>query len=109
MALLSSQALNVTGLNATYTAVNTSDTISLSGGLVLHVKNDGAGSTNVTIVVPGTTFSQANPDVVVAVPAAANRFIHIQDSTKLATDNIVTVNYSVTTSVTAALMKLTAL
>jgi len=39
----------------------------------LWVKNGSGGTTTVAIVVPGTTFGQANPDISVVVAAGAER------------------------------------
>jgi hypothetical protein len=106
MALLAAQSPRINGTNPTYTQVNSTDTVRFTNApSVLIVKNGGGGSINVTVVVPGKRFEQDNPDVVVAVPAAGERWIGPLDSA-MAVDGIITVNYSGTTTVTAALMSL---
>lgn len=106
MALLTAQAPAITGTAPSYTQVNSTDTVRFTNTpKVLIVKNGGGGSINVTVVVPGSTFGQANPDVVVAVPAAGERWIGPLDS-KMAVNGVITINYSGTTTVTAALMSL---
>lgn len=108
MALLAPQTPAVTGMTPTYSAVSASDTIKYSGdNIFLIVKNAGVASITATVVVPGTSFGQANPDVTVTVAAAGESWIgpfdeDMQDS---ATD-LITVTFSVTTSVTAAVVKL---
>ena len=70
MALIAPQPLTLAGLTPVYTAPSASDTITPDTGLFLHVKNTNAATRDITVVVPGnTTFAQAQPDVVVTVPA----------------------------------------
>lgn len=107
MALLSPQSVDITGLTPTYSAVNAADTVPRRDGLVLHVKNGDVAGTDVAIVVPGTKFGQANPDVVVTVAAGGDSFIHIpNDPSLLNTSGVIDVTYTNTTSVTAALLEL---
>ncbi len=104
MALLNAQSPQITGTTPTYSAVNSSDTLKYTNApKVLIVKNGGGGSINVTVVVPGSKYGQANPDVVVAVPASGERWIG-PFAADMAVDGVITVNYSGTTSVTAALL-----
>lgn len=103
MALLTPQTPPITGATPTYSAVNSSDTIRWTNApRMLHVKNGSGGSINVTVVVPGSRHGQANPDVVVAVGAGAEKVIS-GFSSDMAVDGVITVNYSGTTTVTAAL------
>jgi len=103
MTLLTAQAPVITGIAPSFSAVTSSDTIRHTNApKILHVKNGGGGSINVTVVVPGTKYGQQNPDVVVAVPAGAERLI-AGFTGEMAVDGIITVNYSGTTTVTAAL------
>jgi hypothetical protein len=94
----------ITGTTPTYQAVSASDALPFRGERsFLVVKNGGGSPTNVTVVIPGTIYGQPIPDVTVAVPAAGERWIgpFKADMDDATTGNI-TVNYSLTTSVTAA-------
>lgn len=70
----------------------------------LLVRNGSAASINVTVAVPGNTkYGQAQPDVVVAVPAGADRMVgpfpaDLADPI----DGLVTITYSAVTTVTVA-------
>lgn len=104
MALLAAQSISLTGNTATYSAVNASDTLTYTNApRVLHVKNGGGGSITVTIVVPGSTHGQANPDIPITIGAGADKFI-TGFTSDLAVDGVITVQYSGTSSVTAALL-----
>lgn len=104
MTLLSPQNVAITGTTATYNAVTASDTLRFGERLVLHVKNAHASNpTTVTVVVPGSTRGQANPDVAVTVNALSEKFIGPFDIGE-ATNQVITVTYSAQTSVTAALL-----
>lgn len=109
MALLTPQPVAVAGLAPTYSAVNASDTIAQAQGVVqfLHVKNANASACTVTIVDGGKTpagSSASNPTV--SVPASTGdrmigplKNVFADPSTAL-----LTVQYSITASVTAALI-----
>jgi hypothetical protein len=73
----------------------------------LHVKNGSGGSITVTVVVPGNgKYGQANPDVAVAVPAAAERLIGPLPADLAGTDGLVDITYSGVTSLTVAAITL---
>jgi hypothetical protein len=104
MALLSAQAPNITGAAMTYSAVTASDTITPASNLYLHVKTAGTGTT-VTVVVPGSQYGQARPDVAVTIGTNADRIIGpLVPDLADPTTGLITVTYSATTSVTAALL-----
>jgi hypothetical protein len=107
MAVISPQQVSIAGTNATYTAVTASDTFGPDTGQVLHVKNASGGSVTVTFVDAGRTpggSAATNPTV--SVPAAGDRFIGpVPQSYASQSTGLITVNYSATTSVTAALLK----
>lgn len=70
------------GLNATYVAAaGGGDVAPNDGRTVLHVKNGGGGSINVTVTANAATVQDPNkgtltkPNVVVAVPNGQERFI----------------------------------
>ena len=105
MALLTPKNPKITGTAITYSAVNASDTLRYTNTpSCLLVKNGSGGPIDVTVVVPGTTFGQNNPDVVVTVADGAETAIGPFDKA-MAVDGIITVQYSGTSSVTAALVQ----
>jgi hypothetical protein len=105
MALIAAQTIAATGTVVTFTAVNASDTFVGDDRQVLHVKNGGGGSINVTLVDSGLTpAGNAGTSQVVAVGAGAEKEIAVPRSLQN-TSGICTVNYSGTTTVTAALKK----
>jgi hypothetical protein len=107
VALLTSQAVVAPSLTPTYTAVNASDTITPDSNLFLHVKNANASPSVVTITDSGTTpggSAATNPTV--SVPATTgDRMIPISSAYANPTTGLITVSYSVTASVTAALIR----
>lgn len=105
MALLVQQAPNILGSALTYTAVNASETVNPGDGVFLHVKTVGTGTT-VTVVVPGSVYGQARPDVAVVIGTNTDRIIGplVADLAD-PTTGLVTVTYSATTAVTAALLQ----
>jgi hypothetical protein len=71
MALISPQAMAVTGTAPTFSAPTASDTMVPTDRAVYIVRTTGT-STNVVMVVPGNdAFGQARPDVTVAVGATS--------------------------------------
>lgn len=71
---LAAQAVTDAGLDPAYTAANV-DGHSIPPGALLHVKNGGGASINVTLQTPVTFQGKAVADTVVAVPAGAERII----------------------------------
>lgn len=109
MALLTPQAMSRSGLNVTYSAVNSTDTIAQPSGsvLFLHVKNANAASCTVTIADGGKTpagSSAQNPTVSVPSTTGDRMIGPIPGIMADPTTGLVTVSYSVTASVTAALV-----
>jgi hypothetical protein len=106
MALLVQQAPSILGGAITYSAVNSTDTVSPGGNLYLHVKTVGTGTT-VTIVVPGTVYGQARADVAVVIGTNTDRLIGplVGDLADPST-GLITINYSATAAVTAALLQM---
>jgi hypothetical protein len=106
MALVSPQTAGITGLEAVFAAPSTSETIVPDADVVYEVVI-GATSTTVTVVVPGTAYGQARPDVVVG-SAVTNKRYHIgglvPDLADPAT-GLITVTFSNVTNVTAALVR----
>lgn len=106
MALLAPQAVSIVGTTPTYSTVNATDTVKLtSNNLYLHVKNANAGAVTVTVVVPGTKFGQANPDVVVTIAPGAEKFIGSFAGEMVdPTTQLISVTFSPTATVTSALL-----
>jgi len=74
MALLASQAVQITGPAITLSAPNASETVVPDDRSFYWIKT-GATGTTVTVVVPGTTFAQNNPDVAVVIGTSTERMI----------------------------------
>lgn len=114
MALLTAQNIAQTGLTATFSAVNSSDTVAqpTDQRLFLEVLNGGGGSINVTIPAQTTTIQNGMggtvtiSDMVVAVGAGVRKHIGPFPPAYVNSSGLVTINYSGTTTVTAAVIKL---
>lgn len=107
MALLTTQQVGITGTTPSYGAVAASDTLVPDDRTFLIVKNASGTEDTCTVVVPGTTFGQANPDIAVAVPiTTGERWIGplTQNLADPAT-GLITVTHSQTASVTCALVR----
>lgn len=108
MALLTPQTVTKTGTTPAYAAANSSDTIATANGALqfLHVKNANASALTVTLVDAGTTpagSAASNPTV--TVPAnTGDKMIGPLPNSLAAATGLITVQYSVTSSVTAALI-----
>lgn len=109
MALLTPQTVVRTGLQPVYTAVNATDTIAQANGVdqFLHVKNANAGACTVTLVDGGVTpAGSAAVSPTVSVPATTgDRMIGpLPNSMASSSTGLLSVTYSPTASVTAALI-----
>lgn len=110
MALLTPQVASRAGLAPVYTAVNATDTIAQAGGAVtfLHVKNANASPTVVTIVDGGKTpagSAATNPTVTVPASTGDRMIGPLPNILADTTTGLLSVQYSVTASVTAALIQ----
>lgn len=105
---LTVQEISRSGLNPSYTAaVADGHKIENTGREFVHVKNASGASVNVTIQTPGTVDGLAVADRVVAVPASEERMIGpFAPSDYNQDDDEVYVDYSATSSVTAAAVQL---
>jgi hypothetical protein len=94
-------------LEPTFAAVNSSDTIGYTSGLLLYVKVGGT-STNITLAVPGNqAYSGVAKDDVTATSLQNEERVSRIDREAVDTStNLATVTYSQTTAVTAALLKI---
>ena len=102
MALVAPQAPNITGSAITYSTPTTSETFVPGNNVYYHVKTGGTAITT-TVVVPGTTWGQANPDVAISIGTSTDRIIGpLVAALADPSTGLVTITHSVTTSVTAA-------
>jgi hypothetical protein len=108
VALLSAQTVTRAGITPTFSAVNSTDTINPSGGgsiFWLEVKNANAGVCTVTLTDAGATPAGSvatNPTI--SIPATTgDKVIYIDPDLVNTSTGLITVGYSVTASVTAAL------
>lgn len=102
MALVVPQVPNITGTAITYSTPTTSETFVPGNNVYYHVKTGGTAITT-TVVVPGSVYGQARPDVAISIGTSTDRIIGplVPDLADPAT-GLVTITHSVTTSVTAA-------
>lgn len=107
MPLITPQSIPETGRDPVYVAASAGgDTVAPAAGLALHVKNGGAAAITVTVVRPGSSYGQANPDVPVTIAAAGAQFIRVPpEFADAATAGNVSITYSAVTSVTVALLQ----
>jgi len=75
MAIGAPQSIGFTGSAITFGAVDFLQGVQAADKRFLWVKNGGGVSTSVNVVIPGKTFEQDNPDVVVTIPAGQERLI----------------------------------
>ena len=116
MAALTLQTIALSGVEPSYSAANSQDTVVVNTAQrnFLHVKNGGGGSINVTINAVKTSARVQGvgtvtiSDEVVAVPAGEERIIGPFTEAYMDTDGTVTIDYSGTTSVTAGVFSLPA-
>ena len=107
MATRDPQQVPIAGLAASYHAASGGgDKFKPGTNRVLHVKNGGGGSINVTVVTPNTVAGQAISDVVVAVGAGAEKFIGPFPAEHFAgSDGLASITWSGTTTVTFAVIQ----
>jgi hypothetical protein len=90
----------------TYSAPNASDTMPPGSNLYYHIKT-GATGTTVTVVVPGTLYGTARPDIAVVISTNTDRIIGplIGDVADPAT-GLVTITTSSQATCTCALLQM---
>lgn len=102
MALVIPQVPNIQGSAITYATPTTSETIVPGNNVYYHVKTVGTAITT-TVVVPGSTYGQANPDVAIAIGTNTDRLIGpLVPALADPATGLVTITHSATTAVTAA-------
>jgi hypothetical protein len=77
VALLSYQQIGISGSAVTYSAATATvgDAVTPDDRGFVHVKNGSGASITATLVIPGSLYGVARPDVAVTVPAGSDRFI----------------------------------
>jgi hypothetical protein len=105
MALLIAQQINVPGLTPTFPAPSASDTM-VPDERSFMVYKVGVTATTITLVVPGSQYGQARPDVVHSAITSTERWIGplVVDLADPAT-GLITITTSQQTGVTAALLR----
>jgi hypothetical protein len=109
MTLLTAQTVVKAGITPTYSAVNSTDTITPVRGasLFLHVKNANASACTVTLVDSSVTpagSAATNPTVTVPADTGDKMIGPLPHALAAAATGLISVTYSVTSSVTAALI-----
>jgi hypothetical protein len=104
---LTAQTPGSAGHTPTYAAANADGhQFRNSGRSILHVKNGGGGSINVTILTPGSADGNAVADKVVAVPAGQERMISLKNrGVYQQADGWTLVDFSGVTTVTVGLFE----
>lgn len=108
MALLSAQQVTITGAAITLGAAAASDTVAPDDRLFLWYKNTNAATRDITVVVPGTQYGQARPDVVRTIAATTGEALIgplVSDLADPAT-GLITVTLSATAGVTVAAVRI---
>ena len=108
MSLLAAQQVAITGTTLTMSAAGASDTVAPDERAFWRVKNASGSPITATVVVPGTTFGQANPDVAVTVEATTGDKLIGPLVPALAdpSSGLITLTTSAQTSVTSAIVKI---
>ena len=109
MALLAAQQINITGLNPTFVAAASTDTVRCDERTALIYLNTDAATRTITLVTPSKLdkFGQPLPDVVVTIAATTGREIIGPISNDFAdASGIATINLSATANVTVAAVRI---
>jgi hypothetical protein len=106
MATRATESVTTAGLAATYYAASAGgDKVHPAPGTVLHVKNGGGTSTNVTLATPGTVDALAIADRVVAVANGTEKFIAVPELYRNPADGLADITWSETAGVTFAVVR----
>lgn len=107
MAALTVQDVTAAGVTPSYVAASAGgDTFVNNGKTILHIKNGGGSSINVTITRAKTCSFGFSHDVVVAVGAGSEKMIGPFPAEQFNNDSgLVAVAYSAVTSVTVAALE----
>lgn len=102
MALLTPQQIDIDGLTPAFAAASAGgDTVRPEDLSYIEVINGDTTGTVVTVVVPGSTYGQANPDVAITVaPTGGRQKIGPFPQAIADTDGLVDLTYSKVTSLT---------
>jgi len=110
MALLAAQQISITGLNPTFAAANSSDTIVPDDRVILIYLNTNAATRTISLVTPTKLdqFGQALPNVDVVIAAVTGREVigPIDQSFADPATGLATITLSATTNVTVAAVRI---
>lgn len=108
MAALTLQDASTSGAALTHSAAaGGGDTVPYDPNGVILFQNASGGEITATVVVPGTTYGQNNPDIAVAVPAAAGgvsgiRVVKMAQGMASPSTGLISLTYSGVTTFTVA-------
>lgn len=107
MATLSTQSIDLDGMEPTYAAASAGgDKMLPSEHAFLHVKNGSGSEITVTLVTPGTYEGLAVSDQTLAVPAGEERMIRVTpERYRNSSDGLASITYSDVTTVTVAALR----
>jgi len=107
MALLTPQQIAITGPAVTHDPAGASDTIRPDGRVFLWYKNTNGATRNITVVVPGSEYGQARPDIVATIAATTGEELIGPLPRDLAdpTTGLITVTTSAQTGLTVAAVR----
>jgi hypothetical protein len=108
MALLAHQQITITGATITHSAASTSDTVAPDDRLFLWYKSTQGTTEVITVVVPGTYYSQNLADVQVTIAATNGEELIGPIDRRLAdpTTGLVTITMADATNITVAAVKI---
>lgn len=108
MALLTTQSITRTGLEAAYSSCSAGgDTFTNSGYELIHVKNGHSAAQTVMVATPATSYGLAIADPAIEITAGEDRFIGPFPTALFnGSADTVSLSYSSTTSLTIAVLKL---
>ncbi len=107
MALGAVQSVVGSGITPSYATPGSTEDITPSGGLVLHVKNANVASLTVTVTDAGTTpagSAATNPTLTVGANTG-DRMMYLNPALASPTTGLIHLAFSITSSVTAALLR----
>lgn len=111
MALLAVQQIKITGLNPTFGAANSSDTVTPDDRVFLIYRNTNAATRTISLVTPTKLdlFGQPLPDVQVTIAATTGEEVIgpiDQNFADPANGGLATITLSATTNVTVAAVRI---
>lgn len=107
MADLDPEQVQITGTQLTFTATAVGgDTVPPGDATAVVFRNDDASPKTATIVVPGSLYGQAKPDIPVVVPAGETVAVGPLPRELRDTDGLIDITYSDVTSLFVAVVRI---